>query len=50
MLKESEREILVTMRRTLEENKAMLTLMNQDKLAEIKKTLFKEGAINLQFF
>jgi hypothetical protein len=38
------------MRRTLEEIKAILTLINQDKFTEIKKILLKEGTIKLQIY
>jgi hypothetical protein len=47
---ESEKEILNSMRQTLEEIKAILTLTNQDKLAEVKKTLLKEGTVKLQIY
>lgn len=38
------------MQRTLEEIKAVLTLANQDKLAEVKKSLLKEGSVKLQVY
>lgn len=36
--------------RSLEEIKAILTLTNQDKLAEVKKSLLKEGTVKLQVY
>ena len=36
--------------RTLEEIRAILTLANQDKLAEAKKTLLKEGSVKLRIY
>ena len=50
MPEESEKELLKKMQRTLEEIKAVLTLANQDKLAEIKKSLLKEGSVKLQVY
>jgi hypothetical protein len=50
MPEESEKELLKKMQRTLEEIKAVLTLANQDKLAEVKKSLLKEGSVKLQVY
>jgi hypothetical protein len=50
MPEESEKEVLKKMQRTLEEIKAVLTLANQDKLAEVKKSLLKEGSVKLQVY
>ena len=50
MPEESEREILDSMRRTLEEIKAILVLTNQEKLEDVKKTLLKEGSVKLQIY
>ena len=50
MPEESEKDLLKKMQRTLEEIKAVLTLANQDKLAEIKKSLLKEGSVKLQVY
>ena len=50
MPEESEKDILLKMQRSLEEIKAILALTNQDKLAEIKKTLLKEGPVKLQVY
>lgn len=50
MPEESEKDILRKMQRSLEEIKAILTLTNQDKLAELKKNLLKEGSVKLQVY
>ncbi len=50
MPEESEKEVLKKMQRTLEEIKAVLTLTNQDKLAEVKKSLLKEGSVKHQVY
>jgi len=50
MPEESEKELLRKMQRTLEEIKAVLTLTNQDKLTEVKKSLLKEGSVKLQVY
>lgn len=50
MPEESEKDLLKKMQRTLEEIKAVLTLANQDKLAEVKKVLLKEGSVKLQVY
>jgi len=47
---ESETKILESMRRTLEEIKALLVLSNQEKLQEVKKDLLKEGSVKLQIY
>lgn len=50
MPEENERQILGSIRRTLEEIKAILALTNQEKLEEVKKTLLKEGSIKRQIY
>jgi len=50
MPEESEKELLRKIQRTLEEIKAVLTLTNQDKLADVRKSLLKEGSIKLQVY
>lgn len=50
MPEESEKEILERIQKTLEEIKAIFTLANQEKLAEVKKTLLKEGTVKLQIY
>jgi len=50
MPEESEKELLRKIQKTLEEIKAMLTLANQDKLAEVKKSLLKEDSVKLQVY
>ncbi|MEM1577360.1 MAG: hypothetical protein QXT98_07610 [Archaeoglobaceae archaeon] len=50
MPEETERDLLKKIQRTLEEIKAILTLTNQDKLAEVKKALLKEGSVKLQVY
>jgi len=50
MPEESERQILDSMRRTLEEMKAILVLTNQEKLQEVKRSLLKEGSVKLQIY
>lgn len=50
MPEKSEREILNSMLRTLEEIKAILTLTNQNKLEEVKRRLLKEGSIKQQIY
>jgi len=50
MPEESEKDILREVRRTLDEIKAILTLVNRDKLEEAKKGLLKEGSVKLQIY
>lgn len=50
MLEKPEKDLLRKMQKTLEEIKAVLTLANQDKLAEVKKSLLKEGSVKLQVY
>lgn len=45
-----EKELLGKIQKTLEEIKAILTLTNQDKLSDVKKTLLKEGSVKLQVY
>jgi transcription initiation factor IIE alpha subunit len=50
MSKPNEKDILDSIQRTLEEIKAILVLLNQEKLATIKKNLLKEGSIKTQIY
>ena len=50
MPEKSERDILDSMSRTLEEIKAILVLTNQEKLGQVKKDLLKEGSVKLQVY
>jgi len=50
MREESEKELLRKIQKTLEEIKAILTLTNQDKLTDVKKSLLKEGSVKLQVY
>jgi len=50
MPEESEKELLRKIQKSLEEIKAILTLANQDKLAEVKKSLLKEGTVKSQVY
>jgi len=50
MPEESEKKLLIKIQRKLEEIRAILTLTNQDKLADVKKTLLKEGSVKLQVY
>lgn len=50
MPEQSEKELLRRMQRTLEEIKAVLTLVYQDKLDDVKKSLLKEGSVKLQVY
>ncbi|MCW3986461.1 MAG: hypothetical protein NWE91_08680 [Candidatus Bathyarchaeota archaeon] len=50
MPEELEKELLRKIQRSLEEIKAILTLTNQDKLAEVKKSLLKEGTVKLHVY
>lgn len=50
MPEEDKKELLERIQKTLEEIKAILTLTNQDKLAEVKKSLLKEGSVKLQVY
>jgi DNA-binding MarR family transcriptional regulator len=47
---QSEKEIIDSIRRTLEEIKAILVLTNQEKLEETKKELLKEGSVKQQIY
>jgi predicted HTH transcriptional regulator len=47
---ESEKDLLKKIQRTLEEIKTILSLTNQNELAEAKKSLLKEGSIKLQVY
>jgi hypothetical protein len=50
MPEESESELLRKVQRTLEEIKAVLTLANQDKLTDVKKSLLKDGSVKLRVY
>lgn len=50
MPEESEKDILNSIRRTMEEIKAILVLTNQDKLEEKKTQLLKEGTVKQQIY
>jgi nucleoside-diphosphate-sugar epimerase len=50
MPEESEKDILNSMRRTLEDIKAILVLTNQNKLEEAKNQLLKEGSMKRQIY
>jgi hypothetical protein len=50
MPERTEREILASIWRTLEEIKAVLMLANQERLGEVKKDLLKEGSVKLQVY
>lgn len=50
MPEETEKDLLKKMQRTLDEIKAILTLTNKDKLADVKKSLLKEGSVKLQIY
>lgn len=43
-------DLLRHIKRSLDEIKAILTLTNQDKLAEVKKSLLKEGTVKLAVY
>jgi nucleoside-diphosphate-sugar epimerase len=49
-MSESTDELLRGMQRTLDEIKAILILLNQDKLEVMKKQLLKEGSVKLQIY
>jgi len=50
MSERSQTEILDSMWRTLEEIKAILVLVNQERLSEVKKALLKEGSVKFQVY
>ena len=50
MSRSTEKNTLDSIQRTLEEIKSILVLLNQEKLAEIKKNLLKEGSIKTQIY
>lgn len=50
MPEETERESFLSMKRTLEEIKALLLIINQEKLSTVKKDLLKQGSIKLQIY
>jgi DNA-binding transcriptional ArsR family regulator len=47
---QSERELLKEILRSLEETKSLFVLVNQEKLAGVKKGLLKEGTVKLQIY
>lgn len=50
MPKQTQEEILTSIKSTLEEIKALLLLLNQEKLSTLKKELLKEGSVKLQIY
>lgn len=50
MPEESEKELLKGIQTALDEIKSLFVLANQEKLAEAKKKLLKEGTIKLQIY
>lgn len=50
MPEESEKELLKRILRSLEEIRSLLVLANQEKLADAKKDLLKEGTVKLQIY
>jgi len=46
----SDKELLLRIHKTLEEIKSILTLANQDKLVEIKKTMLEKGSVKLLIY
>jgi hypothetical protein len=50
MPEESEKDILKRMDRTLGEIRSILAITNQDKVAQAKKGLLKEGSMKLQVY
>ena len=43
-------DLLRTIQRSLDEIKAILTLVNREKLEQTKKSLLKEGSVKLQIY
>jgi hypothetical protein len=50
MPEESEKDIINSMRKTLEDIKAILVLTNQNKLEEAKNQLLKKGSMKQQIY
>lgn len=50
MPEESEKELLKGILRSLEEIRSLFVLANQEKLADAKKGLLKEGTVKLQIY
>jgi predicted transcriptional regulator len=50
MSEASEKEMLIRIHQSLEEIKAILTLVNGDKLSEVKKIRLKDGSTKLQVY
>lgn len=48
--KQTQEETLTSIKSTLEEIKALLLLLNQDKLSALKRELLKEGSVKLQIY
>ena len=46
----SDKEILTSIKSTLEEIKALLLTVNQEKLNALRKELLKEGSVKLQIY
>ena len=50
MPKRTEEEVLTSIKTTLEEIKALLLTVNQEKLNTLRKELLKEGSVKLQIY
>lgn len=50
MPKQTQEETLTSIKSTLEEIKALLLLLNQEKLSTLKRELLKEGSVKLQIY
>lgn len=46
----TDKEVLISLKETLDEIKAILVLANQDKIESIKKSLLKEGSVKRQIY
>jgi len=46
----SEKEMLTKINKNIDEIKAILTLVNQDKLSAAKKTMLKDGSVKRQVY
>lgn len=50
MPEQTEEKILISIKSTLEEIKALLLMVNQEKLSTIRKELLKEGSVKRQIY
>lgn len=50
MPEQSEKELLKGILRSLEEIRSLFVLANQEKLADVKRDLLKEGTVKLQIY